>query len=152
MSINGDCPSVLLLRKILIIFLGPVTLLLIFGSLLIIIVWTLCILIVGIIDWLAYLWLNKFWFTKNFDSVLEKIITILWAIWIYRNNVVFKVDKSNPAFILQLTTKIVYETTVYRRCADILTNSRDAGSNSINAGARFNHHNWNPLTTILAEI
>lgn len=38
MSINGDCPSVLMLRKILIIFLGPVTLLLIFGSLLIIIV------------------------------------------------------------------------------------------------------------------
>lgn len=31
----------------------------------------------GIVDWLEYLWQNKSWYRKNFNDVLEKVITIL---------------------------------------------------------------------------
>lgn len=48
----------------------------------------------GIVDWLEYLCLNKSWYRKNFEDVLEKVVPIPWVIWTYRNIVVLKRTKS----------------------------------------------------------
>lgn len=50
----------------------------------------------GIVDWLEYLWNNILWYNKIYGDVLEKVITIFWAIWTYRNNTIFKNEKCNP--------------------------------------------------------
>lgn len=68
----------------------------------------------GILDWLEYLWLDKSWFMKNLDDILEKVITILLAIWTHRTNVVFGGDNCNPCFLVELANKSIYETTVIR--------------------------------------
>lgn len=54
-----------------------------------------------IVDWLNYLWLNKLWWKKNFDNVLGKVLLF----WTHRKNVVFKGDKCNLAYVLELARK-----------------------------------------------
>lgn len=73
----------------------------------------------NIVDLLEYLWLDKLWFRKNFDNILEKVMIVLWTIWNHRNNVVFKYDKCNPAYDLELARNMFYETTTHKNCANI---------------------------------
>lgn len=60
----------------------------------------------GNVDCLKYIWKNKSWLGKS-DDVLQKVITILQAIWIPRNNIVFKSDKCNSYFVLELLRKLL---------------------------------------------
>lgn len=56
----------------------------------------------GTIDQLEYIWLNKSQFRKRFHNAIEKTITIIWAICIHRNNIIFNGTKSNPSVIFEL--------------------------------------------------
>lgn len=48
---------------------------------------------------------EKSWYRKIFDDVLEKVISILGAIRNNRNKVIFSDDKCNPCYILELAKK-----------------------------------------------
>lgn len=65
----------------------------------------------GITDWLQYLWSNKSLFTKNFNNPLEKVITIIWAVWNHRNKVIFKAEKCSSASILEMAKTMFQEIT-----------------------------------------
>lgn len=67
-----------------------------------------------IVNRLDSLWINKSFYKNFFGNVLEKIIMILWAIWTHRNNIVFKNDKCNSIYVLELTKRVMYEDENYK--------------------------------------
>lgn len=73
----------------------------------------------GTVDWLEYLWCNKSWYRKIFSDVLEKVITILWAIWTHRVNKVINNDKCYPSFVLELTKKLLMRARNIIKCTNL---------------------------------
>lgn len=41
------------------------------------------------INWLEYMQNNKNWYSRIYVTAVEKVIIIIWAIWTYRNSIVF---------------------------------------------------------------
>lgn len=66
----------------------------------------------SIICWIEYLWCNKTWYRKRFGKVIEKVLTILSAIWNNMNNIVFKNNNCNPNYFLELAKKNYHETVI----------------------------------------
>lgn len=69
--------------------------------------------------------------------MLEKLIAVLRAIWIHKNNVIFKKEKCKPCFVLELAKKIVYETREYKRCTSLPISSKLARSDSLDADKSY---------------
>lgn len=44
------------------------------------------------------------------------MITIIWAFWTHRNNIIFNDAKSKPVVMLELARSISHETFVYGNC------------------------------------
>lgn len=66
-------------------------------------------------DWLEYLLLNKTWLQKKFDNPMKKAITIMWAIWTHRTNVIFIGAKCNPASVIESARKIFNDISIYAK-------------------------------------
>lgn len=60
------------------------------------------------------------------------------------NNIVFKGDKCNPLFVIELAKEIIYETRDYKIYINLIIPSKFAESNPLDSGKRYNHQTWIP--------
>lgn len=70
---------------------------------------------------------------KIYGNPLEEIITILWAIWNHRNNIIFRNHKCNPVYVIDIVKKI-FHNILYNKSANLNSLENIIRSKVMNAG------------------
>lgn len=79
---------------------------------------------------------------KLFYHPLEKIFTILWAIWTQQNEVVFKNYKANPTIVFEKAHYIFSYTMLYSININIMSLNVSAGNHLYRPPKTFVKYNW----------
>lgn len=143
-SINGDCPFCHIIEENIDHIFKDCDLAINIGNTIINNCSTPINTSLTIVNWLDSLWNNKSFYRKLVGNVLEKVITILWAIQTHRNIIVFNNKKCNPIYVLELAKRVIYKDEDYKNCTNIPIVSKVAGTNISDAGKRDNPQNWCP--------